>query len=236
MLSLEELLVLPVLIPSRMQKDLNPSQRWRSRHSLSWKMTTIQISKSWKIELEECGYDFELTSKELINYTLSTKKSRTINVSVDKMFCNHCPEVITDYLNSFGDAVVIQDPITLKRPFIKFTYVPNLEKISTWDGSYSIWTIFILQTMNLATKLCLKKKVRLTALIEQVSVDEHLRKLTRKETRRIIVRLILATVTAIPTLIFGVIAMPFGQNQSLFRKWIEEPIWAAMSRELCGFY
>lgn len=180
-----------------------------------------------KNRVEECGYDFELTSKELINYTLSTKKSRTINVSVDKMFCNHCPEVITDYLNSFGDAVVIQDPITLKRPFIKFTYVPNLEKnINLRRFLFDLNHIHPTDEEP-GYKIVPEEEGSFDCTyIEQVSVDEHLRQLTRKETRRIIVRLILATITAIPTLIFGVIAMSLLPKSSSFRRWIEEPIWA----------
>ena len=40
------------------------------------------------------------------------------------MFCNHCPDIITQYLTNYGDAVVINDPISLDHPVIKFTYVP----------------------------------------------------------------------------------------------------------------
>lgn len=180
-----------------------------------------------KSAVEDCGFDFEMTSKELINYTLSTKKSRTINVSVDKMFCSHCPEVVTDYLTSFGDAVVIQDPITLKKPFIKFTYVPNLEKnINLRRFLFDLNHIHPTDSEPGYKILPDKEGSFNCKYIEKVSVDEHLRRLSQKETKRILLRLVLATVVAIPTLIFGVIAMSLLSKTNAFRKWVEEPIWA----------
>lgn len=179
-----------------------------------------------KATIEDCGYDFEVTSKETINYTLSKKKSRTINVSVENMFCNHCPDVVTSYLTSFGDTVVIQDPITLKHPFIKFTYLPNLER--NINLRRFLFDLNHLHPTDNEPGYKIVPEAESTfkcTYIEQVSVDEHLRKLTRKETRSIFFRLVLATVIAVPTLIFGIVAMSLLPKSHSFRRWIEEPIW-----------
>ena len=59
-------------------------------------------------------------------------------------------------------------------------------------------------------------------LVEPVTMDEHIRKLSKRETKRILVRLIIATIFAILTFIFGVVAM----SLLISRKWVEAPIWA----------
>ncbi|CUM52116.1 uncharacterized protein AC631_03524 [Debaryomyces fabryi] len=180
-----------------------------------------------KETIEDCGFDFQLVSSTRINYTLGKKQSRTINVSVEGMFCGHCPEIITNYLSSYGEAVVIDDPITLKHPYIKFTYIPNQEK--KLNIRRFLFELNHLEPSNseLGYKINADKDgVFDCALVEPVTMDEHIRKLSKQETKRILVRLIIATVFAILTFIFGVVAMSLLPESNDFRKWVEEPIWA----------
>lgn len=174
--------------------------------------------------VEDIGYDFELISDELINYTSSKKKSRTINVSVEGMFCGHCPELITDYLSSFGEAIVIEDPITLKHPFIKFTYLPNPENNITVRRF-----LHDINHLNASTEngYTISENVGSfkATLVEVVSMDEHLRKLSKREVMKIVRRLIIAIVFVIPTFIFGIVAMSLLPKKHKFRMWVEEPLW-----------
>lgn len=62
-------------------------------------------------------------------------------------------------------------------------------------------------------------------LVKPVSVDEHIKKLARSEVMNLALRLVLATVFAIPTFIFGIVAMSLLSKHHPFRVWVEEPIW-----------
>ncbi|CAK9436901.1 uncharacterized protein LODBEIA_P14230 [Lodderomyces beijingensis] len=173
--------------------------------------------------VEDCGFDFEVVANEKINYTSGKQKPRTINIKIDGMFCNHCPEIVTKYLSHYGDAaVVINDPITLQHPIIKFTYVPSGDvtvrkflhdlnhlkddgegdyKIANEPGSFSC------------------------ELVKPTSVDEHVRKLAQRELMNLALRLVLATLFAIPTFVFGIVAMSLLPKTHAFRMWVEDPIW-----------
>lgn len=179
-----------------------------------------------KETVEDCGFDFEVVSVDKINYTSGKKSSRSINVGVEGMYCGHCPEIITNYLDSFGEAIVIEDPITLKHPFIKFTYIPNQESNLTirrfLDDLNHLHPIdndpgYKIDSDKDGTFQC--------KLIESVSMDEHLRKLTRRETMKVVRRLLIAIAFTIPTFIFGVVAMSLLPSSNKFRMWVEEPIW-----------
>lgn len=175
-----------------------------------------------KERIEDCGFDFEVVNTEKINYTLGKKKSRSIHLSVDGMFCNHCPQIIMDYLESYGSAIVINDSITLDHPFIKFTYIPS-EEVNLRN---------ILRDLNHLRGLEDSYKIDMESegnfkcdLVKPVSMDEYLRKISRKEVTKIVYRLILATIFAIPAFIFGVVFMSLLKKNHPIRKWVEEPLW-----------
>lgn len=178
-----------------------------------------------KETVEDCGFDFQLLKRESINYTSGKKRSRSINVSVEGMYCGNCPDLIMDYLNSFGEAIVIEDPITLKHPFIKFTYIPNQEKKITIRRL--LFDLNHLQPTEESYKIDASKQgIFECNLVESVSMDEHLRKLAKSEIMKIIRRLVIAFLFAIPTFIFGVVAMSLLPKHNKLRVWVEDPIWA----------
>ncbi|CAK7903256.1 copper-transporting ATPase [[Candida] anglica] len=187
-----------------------------------------------KETVEECGFDFEVVTTEQINYTSTKKRSRTINVSVDGMFCSHCPEIVMDYLNSYGEAVVIDDPITLDHPYIKFTYLPNpesgihirkfLDDISHLEADSTDPLGYKIDKNNDESSFK-------ATLVQPISMDEHLRELSKREVFNIVRRLILATVFAVPTFIFGIVGMSLLPKSNNFRIWVDEPLWVgAVSR------
>lgn len=180
-----------------------------------------------KEAVEDCGFDFELVKVEKINFTSGKHLSRSINIGVEGMFCTNCPSVITKYLQSFGDAVVIEDPITLNRPFVKFTYVPNTEKhISVRRFLADLNHLF--PSDNHDGYVVDEERVGVfnCSLVEKVSIDEHLRRMAKRDIWGIIRRLIIATIFAIPSFIFGIVGMSLVPKNNLFRVWLDEPLWA----------
>ncbi|KAI5968314.1 hypothetical protein CANMA_002530 [Candida margitis] len=175
-----------------------------------------------KEAVEDCGFDFEVITNEKINYTSARKKPRIINIKVEGMFCNHCPEIIMKYLLHYGDAVVIDDPITLKHPVIKFTYVPSRNV----TARQIVWDLNHLRDDGRGDFAIDEDRGSFTCeLVKPVSVDEHIKKLAKSEVMNLALRFILATVFAIPTFIFGIVAMSLLSKNHPFRVWVEDPIW-----------
>lgn len=184
-----------------------------------------------KEAIEDIGYDFEVLLVEKINYASSKLKARSINIRVNGMMCDHCPEVIMCYLESYGDAVVVQDAITLDEPFIKFTYIPS-ENVTIRKFLHDLNHLIASESTEEGYKVIEDKGTFECSIVEPVSMEEHLRKLSRKEVIGIVIRLTIATLFAIPTFIFGIVSMSLLPKSNSFKKWMDEPLWAGnVSRE-----
>lgn len=176
--------------------------------------------------VEDCGFNFDLIKKEKINYTSGRLMSRSINFSIEGMYCTNCPDLIMKYLKSFGDAIVIEDPITLNQPFVKFTYIPDVENKTTVRRFLS--DLNHLQPLEDEPGYTInmnKEGIFKCNLVKKVSIDEHLKKLAKEEVTKIVKRLALTTVIAIPTFIFGIVGMSLLPKHNKFRMWLEEPLW-----------
>lgn len=177
-----------------------------------------------KTAVEDCGFDFDILETTQINYATGKKQSRTINLSVLGMYCNHCPELIHKYLETYGESVVIVNSLTLKQPVIKFTYFPspevtvrNIVKDLNHLHPSNSSTGFLIDYTNEGIFSC--------EVAVPVSMEEHLKKLAKKEVLKIVIRLGIATAFAIPTFVFGIVAMLLLPSDHPFRIWVEEPLW-----------
>lgn len=176
--------------------------------------------------IEDCGFDFDLVKQENVSVTSSKRSSRSINIGVEGMICFECPEIIMKYLKSFGDAVIIIDPITLKQPFVKFTYIPDYEnRLNIRRFLADLNHLHPLSSEPGYVVDYNRKSVYDCKIVEKVSIDEHSRNVTKKETWEVVKRLILAGIIAIPTFIFGILGMSLLSKKNGFRKWLEEPLW-----------
>lgn len=173
--------------------------------------------------VEDCGFEYELVSTEDVNFTLGEKKSRTVRITVEGMCCEQCPELITEYLDSFGDAIVLENEVTLKDPIIKFTYIPG--------GEITVRRIIKdlnhLTISNNGFVVDYNKNSKFDChLTNEETMDERLKKMSRRELHNILIRLTIATIFAIPTFIFGIVGMALLPKSNHFRQWTEHPIWA----------
>ncbi|KAG7196067.1 uncharacterized protein KQ657_000078 [Scheffersomyces spartinae] len=174
--------------------------------------------------VEDCGFEYELVSTENINFTLGEMKSRTVRITVEGMCCEECPELITDYLKSFGDAIVLEDEATLNNPIIKFTYIPGGE-ITVRSIIKDLNHLTLSKEGGFVVDYAQKAKFN-CHLTSEETIDERLKKMSRRELHNILIRLSIASVLAIPTFIFGIVGMALLPKSNGFRKWTEHPIWA----------
>ncbi|RCK63709.1 putative copper-transporting ATPase HMA5 [Candida viswanathii] len=173
--------------------------------------------------IEDCGFEFQLLTTEKVNYTSGKKKPRSINLKINGMFCTHCPDIVSKYLEKYGDAVVVNDPLTLDSPVIKFTYLP-LASVTARKILFDLNHIrddgdngYVIDEDKEGPFKC--------EIVKPVSVDEHVRRLARREVLGIAIRLGIAFVFIIPTFIFGIVAMSLLPKTHKFRIWVEDPLW-----------
>lgn len=217
-------------LPFVLECNINPLTRMGKfileRPSDSDKLLT-QISKL-KETIENCGFNFEVTRKLEIQYSIGVKSPRSVNIAVEGMYCSHCPDAILRYLNSYGNALVVEDKLSLKSPFLKFNYVSDIKRgISIrkfLNDLNHLYPITDSDSGNYEINYDQKGPFE-CRLIEPVSMDEHLKRMMKNDLRGIIYRLIIATTFAIPTFVFGVVGPSLLRKGNRFRKWLEEPLW-----------
>lgn len=167
--------------------------------------------------VEECGFEFTLLREEEVHYTLETA-SREVTLEIAGMYCHHCPELVAAYFAGFGDAVAVVQPPSLAVPEAKLRYIPtdevNLRRF--------IREIAHLQGSGEPQD---EPGALVASLKAPATVDDELRRMARAELVAVGVRLAIATVFAVPTFVFGVVAMALLPKSHPFRHWTEQPLW-----------
>ena len=168
-------------------------------------------------KVDDLGYDCEVEKSGPIESndrdTSATElRTRTIQLKIDGMFCDHCPSRIIGALQSkFHDSVTVDKSPTLKDPIITITYVPN-------DHDLTIREILsIIDSISEPFH---------TTVYHPPSIEERSRAMQIHERRRTLQRLLLSFVVAIPTLLIGVIWMSLVPSENSTRMFFEEPMWA----------
>ncbi|KAH3681450.1 hypothetical protein WICPIJ_007607 [Wickerhamomyces pijperi] len=155
--------------------------------------------------IEDCGFDIEIMDVNRMNSRL---KKRVVNLKISGMFCDHCPENISEFLNKIGQVENDLD-FSVSNPVAKFSYVPSKElKLRN-----------ILQDLHdqLGFHVEISKKL---------DIDEQLRLISKRETFKIVYRLALTTIIVIPTFVFGIVGMSLVPKSNQFRIWLDEAAWA----------
>ncbi|SCU91261.1 LADA_0F08966g1_1 [Lachancea dasiensis] len=169
--------------------------------------------------VEDCGFRFQiLGGLEHVDISLVQKPARTVKLRISGMFCPRCPERVNEVLSKIESTEVIaRDQVSMQTAFIKFKYFPNVEKGVTIRA--------IIDALAKGLSEGSDSNINIS-IVKKVSIEEHLRILSVRETYGIALRLVLAAIFAIPTFIFGVIGASLLHSQNNFRKWLEDPIWA----------
>lgn len=161
--------------------------------------------------IEDAGYDYQQVEVQELLTASAAKASRTVNLSVEGMFCQHCPDNVNRVLKGYGDVVVIDNPISLDSPFIKFTYTPDppvvtirsiLDKIKAVSPEFKV------------------------SIVHPKSLEERAAEFKRKEQLALAYRLGFTTLVVIPTFVIGIIGMDLLPSGNSFRQYMHEAMWA----------
>ncbi|KAI1630195.1 Cu2+-exporting ATPase [Exophiala viscosa] len=183
-------------------------------------------------KIDDLGYDATVVEVESVgNPARSKALERTVQVRIDGMYCEHCPEnvvaALQDRLPSNavegGHAYSITQTPTFKDPLITIVYRPSPPEFTVRNF------ISVIDACEEAFK---------ASVYHPPTLEERSRRMQRKEQTDILMRLVFTAVVAIPTLIIGVVYMSLVPSSNPTRQWWQQPVLAgnAMREEWALFF
>jgi heavy metal translocating P-type ATPase len=167
---------------------------------------------SIKQAIEDVGYEASLDDLVNLDESRKTHIQRTVAIQVVGMYCSHCPPRISDALDkSFGEKVQVESPPTISDPILRISYIPQAPDFTIRQIIASIAAV------DAAFE---------PFIYHPPSLEQRSQKMRAREQRRILLRLALSIVVAIPTFIVGIVLMNLVDSRSPSRQFIMEPMWA----------
>lgn len=166
--------------------------------------------------VEDLGFNCKVESKtpvDTMNHEAEKDESRqrTVQVKVDGMFCEHCPLRISEALTAqFGNSITINSVPSQASPIISLTYRAAPP------------TFTIRQIINTIDDI---HEAFSSHIYHPPSLEERSQAMQRREHWRILIRLFLCFVLAIPTLLIGVIWMSVVPASNHIRTFLMQPVW-----------
>ncbi|RFU32791.1 hypothetical protein B7463_g3549, partial [Scytalidium lignicola] len=170
--------------------------------------------------IEDIGYeatvDTVINTQQLKKQTAEgQKRIRTVEILIDGMYCEHCPRRILDALESFGASVTVEREATLQDPILKIAYTPHVPEFTIRDIMSEISSV--------------DESIE-PSIYHPPTLEERSRKIHARERQRILIRVIVTAIIAIPTLIIGVIYMSLVPSSNSGRQFLDHPLRAGVSR------
>ena len=167
-------------------------------------------------KVDDLGYECSVDRWEVIRSSTEntiqpvTKLRRCVELTINGMFCEHCPPRILEVLSSkFSDRLEIVQMPSLKLPILKVSYEPSLPDFTIRD------IISTMGSVNESFKI---------SIYHPPSIEDRSRVMRVQEQKRIFQRLVLSSIVAVPTLLIGVIWMDLVPSTNHLRSFFEEPI------------
>lgn len=170
-------------------------------------------------EIDDVGFDCEVVEVVAADAAPSVNASsapmRTARVRLVGMYCPDCTAKVTDILTSFHRSHgLVFTPFDHSAPVTTIRYVPSPPSFTLRD---------------------IKRAVEgagfgFTVADEETSVDARAKHAQKQERVRILVRLGITFLFAIPAFIINVVGMSLLSSTNPFRRYWEEPVWGGASR------
>ncbi|KAF1840600.1 heavy metal translocatin [Cucurbitaria berberidis CBS 394.84] len=165
--------------------------------------------------IEDAGYEARLDKVLPVESVTEEATNRSVAIHIDGMFCHHCPANITSKLTeAFSEhySFEVDGPsLTLQSPMLRIKYNPE-------SPQFTIRTVFDkIRSLNAA----FKPSVHHTPTIEERGREMH-----AQERKRILFRLVLCIIVAIPTFVLGVVFMSLIDSKHPIRRYVMGTMWA----------
>ncbi|KAH9983049.1 Cu-transporting P-type ATPase [Russula compacta] len=160
------------------------------------------------------GYEASVVSVQPVNGTRNlieaARPQRTVALRIEGMFCDHCPDKVTQCLDNISQIIQVEPP-TLQDPILRLTYEPSPPVFTIRDIVSSIMSYS-------------SPPFRVT-IHKPPSLEDHARLVRAREQRNLLYRLGFSVIVAIPTFIIGILFMSLVSSENPTRSFFMQPMW-----------
>jgi Cu+-exporting ATPase len=171
--------------------------------------------------IEDAGYDATLDKVEPENALNQESSVRTVGIRIDGMFCHHCPlDIMRTIEERFGEQHGVEferQTFSEQSPILDIRYKANPPVFTIRDIFTSI------EGLNPNFK---------PSVYHPPTIEDRAREMHALERRRVLFRLLLSVVIAIPTFIFGIVFMSLVKETDPIRHYVMQPMWAGNATRL----
>ncbi|KAK4927843.1 hypothetical protein LTR66_016270, partial [Elasticomyces elasticus] len=162
--------------------------------------------------IEGIGYEATMDDLSEIGEDREVDLQRKVAIRVDGMHCRQCPTRILDAIGKeFEERVEVDGPFTISDPILRITYLP-------YSPEFTIRHIIAsIKKVNPAFE---------PSIYHPPTLEERSRRMHAREQRRVLLRLLLSIIVAIPTFIIGIVLMNLIKSSNRVRQYIMQPMWA----------
>ncbi|KAF9495671.1 heavy metal translocatin [Pleurotus eryngii] len=174
----------------------------------------IELAQEIADTIDDCGFEAQVVSVHPVRRQEDEEKgTRTVTLKVDGMFCKNCPPKVSAALEPFGSRVEILKPLNDHTdPIITIKYTPDAPDLTI---------------RHIIAALASAKSPPFNVYIHHPpSLEQLSRALQRHEQRRLLYRLVLSIVIAIPTFIIGIVYMTLVKDGDATKEYLMQPIWS----------
>lgn len=162
--------------------------------------------------VEDLGYNCEIQSCNPVKPASEAAQRRTTQLKIEGMFCKHCPTNIVNATSSkFPGLVQIEKLPSLKDPIMTVAYTPIPPAFTIRDVIRTIASLN--ESFN-------------TRIYHPPSIEQRSQAMQVHEQRRILRRLLLSFVVAVPTFLIGVVWMSLVSSSNKTRMFFEKSTWS----------
>ncbi|KAI9513348.1 heavy metal translocatin [Russula earlei] len=183
-------------------------------HSASLVVESKGLIPGVQETIECAGYEASVVSVELIEVTPNAMEvvqgKRTVALLIEGMFCNRCPQRVTQCLDEMSQITHVEPP-TLDDPILRLTYEPSPPT-------------FTIREVVSAITLSNSPPFRVT-VYKTPSLEDRTRLIQVKEKRSLLYRLGFSFIVAIPTFVIGIVFMSLVPSKNRTRMFLMEPMW-----------
>ena len=165
-------------------------------------------------KIEDKGYDCHVENIVEVGRLQEKKQQaeRTVMIRIAGMFCDHCPQrVVEALLSSFHKRIAIDKPPSREDPIMKITYHPQ-------HGTITIRSI-LAAIHGVSDQF-------IATIYHPPTIEERSQAIQLRERRRLLQRLLLSFIVAIPTFLISVVWMSLVPSTNRTRIFFQQKMWA----------
>ncbi|KAH6962127.1 E1-E2 ATPase-domain-containing protein [Ilyonectria sp. MPI-CAGE-AT-0026] len=157
--------------------------------------------------IEDVGYQAKLSDLVDLSKGTAPDGRRTVSIRIDGMYCQHCPGRVTEALDQFGDRIVIEESPALENPIMTISYTPDSPNFTT---------------RAILSAISASNPAFSPTIYHPPTVEERARRMHARIRQRMLYRVLLSLIAAIPAFIIGIVFMTLVPSSNPGRQYLTE--------------